>query len=82
MAFERIEPFGAPADEYRLGAIAAAVFNSQRTSEKDHYYRPDELMPSLAMAKLRGKAKRPTADTLTADQHAALFDACIFGTKH
>lgn len=78
MAFERIEPFGAMADEFRLGAIAAATFNAQRTSEKDPYLTPDQFMPTLANAKRR-HAKAPAVDNLTDDQHAALFDACVFG---
>ena len=78
MEFDRIEPFGAMADEFRLGAIAAAVFNAQRTEETQHYHSPDEFMPTLAMAKKR-RMPAPVADNLTDDQHSDLFDACVFG---
>lgn len=80
MAFERLEPFGALADDFRFGTVAAAVYNSQRTSKKDPFFKPDELMPGLGAAVRRSKSKQPkTKDKLTPDQHAALFDAVIFG---
>jgi hypothetical protein len=78
MAFERLEPFGALADESRMGTVAAAIFNSQRTSKTDPYVTPGQLMPALGSALAR--TRRPAAeDKLTPDQHAALLDADIFG---
>ncbi len=80
MAFERLEPFGALADESRAGTIAAAAYNAQRTARTDSYVQPSDLMPALKASLERANAARaPVVDTLDPDQHTALFDACIFG---
>jgi hypothetical protein len=77
MAFERIEPFGALADEYRLGTIPATFANVNRGKDDDPY-EPADFMPALRKALGRDEVKVVGQD-LSADQLSALIDAQIFG---
>lgn len=76
-AFERLEPFGALADEFRFGQIAATVANVHRGKDGE-VYGPDFFMPSLRRA-MAGNAPVQVKDVEDDDAHAALLDAMLFG---
>lgn len=85
MAFERLEPFGALAEEFRAGQVAAIVANVNR-SPKDtpEPYKAADFMPALRRARedAEERAKPPVrGENLTPDQYADLFDAMMFGQK-
>lgn len=76
MAFERLEPFGALADEMRLGQIAATVANVQRGKDTEPYT-PAFFMPSLKRA-MNGYADQEARE-MTPEELSNLIDAKIFG---
>lgn len=75
MAFERLEPFGALADEFRLGVIAATVANVNRGPDSDALY-PQDFMPALRRAMEPAQEQRREMDP---DELSALIDATMFG---
>ena len=75
MAFERLEPFGGMAEDYRAGVVAATVANVQRSAQQDPYQAQD-FMPAL---------REPTVllgEGMTPDELSDLIDAKIFGRVH
>ena len=79
MAFERIEPFGALADEFRLGQIAATLANVHRAPNTDAFG-PADFMPALHRA-LEAAAPPPVAKS--PEELSNLLDAELFGhTAH
>ncbi len=76
MAFERIEPFGALADEYRLGTICSAIVNVQRTKESDRVYTADDFMPALRRAM---PEPEPIGADMSPEELSNLIDAKVFG---
>lgn len=80
MAFERLEPFGAYADESRLGQIAAVIANVNR-GQDDPAYGPADFMPALHRARAAA-APSSRGEDLSDDEFAALFDAEMFGVAH
>ena len=77
MAFSQLEPFGALADELRLGQIAATIANVNR-DEKTDAYRSGDFMPALGAELARQRA--PLIDKeLSAEERSALLDATLFG---
>lgn len=84
MAYERLEPFGPLADEFRIGQVCATLANVNRGKDTDAYGAED-FMPALRRAIAVHRPAPATQDTLTPDQHAALMDAELFGispTQH
>jgi len=77
MAFERLEPFGALADEYRLGTVAATVANVQRGPDAEAY-KAQDFMPSLRRA-IDGEEPRRLGEDLDPEQLSRLIDAQVFG---
>lgn len=77
MAFERLEPFGALAEEYRLGQIAATLANIHRSKDQDAFQAPD-FMPALRRA-MDGYKPPPQIEELDPEALSALIDAQIFG---
>lgn len=47
MAFDRLEPIGAPAADLRTGIIAATVANTAKRRKGSQPYVPMDFMPSL-----------------------------------
>ena len=74
MAFERLEPFGGLADDFRAGQVAATVANVQRGKD-DEPYGPDFFMPALR----RGIPASAPVLLDDPDAQAALLDAVLFG---
>ena len=74
MAFERLEPFGGLADDFRAGQVAATVANVQRGKD-DEPYGPDFFMPALR----RGRPEPAPVLHDDPDMQAALLDAVLFG---
>ena len=77
MAFERLEPFGALADEYRLGQVAATLANVHRGKDTEAFSAAD-FMPALRRA-MDGYAPPPAPIELDPEAHSALLDATLFG---
>jgi hypothetical protein len=77
MAFERLEPFGSLAEEYRIGKIAATLANVHRSAEAQPFG-PEDFMPALRRA-MDGYAPPPPPIELDPEAHAALLDATLFG---
>lgn len=80
MAYERLEPFGPLADEYRIGQVCATLANINRGKDTDAFSASD-FMPALRRAIEAHRPASPLQDTLTPDQHAALMDAELFGVS-
>lgn len=77
MAYAEIEPFGAIAEQFALGQIAAVVANVNRSAERHpEPYTAADFMPALAAA--RDRAKAPPKDE-TIEQMVARLDAKLFG---
>ena len=76
MAFERLEPFGALADEFRLGTLAATLANVHRGKDSPVYGAGD-FMPALARA-LGGYAPAPQPIEIDPEAHSARLDALLF----
>jgi hypothetical protein len=83
MAFERMEPFGALADEFRLGTIAATIANVQRSKESDPIYKAEDFMPALRRA-IHGDGDGRVVIGADLDPEALsnLIDAQVFGVVH
>ena len=77
MAFERLEPFGALADEFRLGTLAATLANVHRSKDSPVFGASD-FMPALARA-MGGYAPPPPPIELDPEAHSAKLDALLFG---
>lgn len=82
MAFERLEPWGALADEFRIGQVAATIANVNRASDNSPVYSAGDFMPALRRA-LDGE-EEPAARGADLDPEAlsALIDAQVFGRVH
>lgn len=74
MAFERIEPFGGLHDDFRAGAICAAVTNPYVPKDKPSLGASD-FMPTLKRFMVDAAPRLPD----TPEAHAALLDAVLFG---
>lgn len=79
MAFERLEPFGDLADEWRLGQIAAAVVNVTRTDEDSRVWLPTDFMPGLQRERNSIDPPKPRGLDLDPEALSALLDATLFG---
>lgn len=81
MAFERLEPFGALQDEYRLGVIASTLANVNRDPKTTpEPFSPADFMPALRKAMAAYEPERLVIGAdLTPDQLSALIDASMFG---
>lgn len=77
MAYEQIEPFGPLVEDWRAGQVCATVANVQRRQETPAF-KADDFMPALREALTPRRAAAVGKD-LSADQHAALLDATLFG---
>lgn len=75
MAYERLEPFGPMAADFRAGEICATVANVQRRKECEPF-KASDFMPSLRSAIDRNK---PPQKDMSNEEHAALMDAELFG---
>lgn len=80
MAYERLEPFGPLADEFRIGQVCATLANINRGKDSPSFEAGD-FMPALRRAIAAHRPAQPPQDTLTPDQHAALMDAELFGVS-
>ena len=45
-AYWQVEPFGAPAEFWRAGMLAALLANVNRSKKTDRVMKPDDYMPS------------------------------------
>ncbi len=77
MAFERLEPFGALADEFRLGVIASTVANVHRQGDSEPFSARD-FMPALRRA-IEGEEPASRGADLDPEALSRLIDATIFG---
>lgn len=78
MAFEQLEPFGALAEDFRAGQIAATVANANRDPEKrSDPFMPSDFMPALAAAHERA-AEGPILKS-DPEAQSALLDRMLFG---
>jgi hypothetical protein len=75
MAYERLEPFGGAAEDYRAGTVAATIANVNRAEDASPYSAED-FMPALR------QPKRLLGEGMDADQLSALLDATLFGKVH
>lgn len=77
MAFERLEPFGGLAHDFRAGQIAAVIANTHRDPDRHpDAFTADDFMPSLRDA--RERAAPPVLLT-DVDAQSALLDRVLFG---
>lgn len=77
MAFERLEPFGGLAHDFRAGQIAAVIANTHRDPERHpDAFTADDFMPSLRDA-LEGAPSAVLLDD--PDAQSALLDRVLFG---
>lgn len=79
MAFERLEPFGALADDARVGQVAATVANVKRGKDTEPYT-PGFFMPALQRA-LDGYPEAVAHREQTPEELSNLIDARIFGVS-
>lgn len=77
MAFERLEPFGPLADEFRLGQIASIMANVHRSMETEAFTAGD-FMPALRRA-MEGYAPPPPPIELDPEAHSKRLDELLFG---
>ncbi|MDR6447485.1 hypothetical protein J2794_003601 [Paraburkholderia terricola] len=78
LAYHQIEPFGSQMDDLRAGAVAAAIYNVNRNTEK----RPQPFGPSDVIPWLDGLSPKPEPEpVLLGDPVAqtAMLRASIFG---
>lgn len=77
MAFERLEPFGPLADEFRLGQVASMIANVHRAQNTEPFSASD-FMPALRRA-MDGYAPPPPPIELDPEAHSARLDEMMFG---
>lgn len=87
LAFERLEPFGARADQFIGGQVAATIANCHRDAKTTpEPYSAGDFMPLLRPEGPLLPAQPETiviGAELSPDQLSALLDATIFGkTRH
>ena len=75
MAYERLEPFGPLADEFRLGQVCATMANIKRTKDTAPF-EASQFMPGLRRAL---DLLKPEPKSMTDEEHATLMDAELFG---
>lgn len=56
-AFFALEPFGAPAEFWRAGLIAATLHNVNRTKDSQPMLKAEDLMPETLTGKKAGKRR-------------------------
>ena len=75
MAFEQLEPFGALADDFRLGQLCALLANVHRDPKRrSQAFAPEDFMPALAAAR---RAAAPKPRQLSAEERSRAIDRLL-----